>query len=109
MESGSVCICCPMKKNRNHLHRILRILELPQDIDPHLLVIRWIGGGQLLIEQHRGILRFDAETIRFASEQGVLVVAGTDLIMDRMNETSALILGDIRSVFFEDKSSCGIF
>lgn len=86
------------------LHGVLRAMELPQDIDPHLLALRWIGGTDLLVEQHRGILRFQSDTIRFLSEQGVLLVSGTDLKMDRLTETRALISGDIQSVSFEEKS-----
>ena len=93
-----------MKKKRKHLHALLRAAELPQDLDPHLIAVRWIGGTDLLIEQHRGILRFDEGEIRFASEQGTLTVAGGGLNMERLSETSALICGDIRSLSIEEKS-----
>ena len=93
-----------MRTKRKHLHRLLRAAELPQDLDPHLLAVRWIGGTDLLIEQHRGILRFDAEEIRFASEQGTLSVQGTTLQMDCLTESSALIFGTIRTLSFEEKS-----
>lgn len=93
-----------MRKKRNLLHRVLRRADLPQDIDPHLLAIRWIAGAELLIEQHRGILRFQSDMIRFSSEQGVLVVTGNGLLMERLTEWTALITGEIRSVSFEDKS-----
>ena len=93
-----------MNKKRKHLHRLLRAAELPQDLDPHLLAVRWIGGTDLLIEQHRGILRFEAEEIRFQSEQGILTVRGTGLRMDCLTESSALLFGTIRTLSFEEKS-----
>ena len=98
-----------MKKKSKLMHRIVRVLELPQDLDPHLIAVHWIGGSELLVEQHRGILRFDCNVIRFSSEQGAVSVSGNDLVMEKMTETSAMIRGDICSVCFEDKSSCGIF
>lgn len=93
-----------MRKKRKHLHALLRAAELPQDLDPHLLAVRWIGGSELLLEQHRGILRFEADEIRFLCEQGTLSVRGNTMEMERLTETSALIYGDIRSLSFEEKS-----
>ena len=86
------------------MHALLRAAELPQDLDPHLLAVRWIGGSDLLIEQHRGILRFEADEICFASEQGTLSVSGGDMEMERLTASSALIRGSIRSLSFEGKS-----
>ena len=83
---------------------MLKALELPQDLDPHLVSVQWIGGRDLLIEQHRGILRFEADTIRFASEQGVLTVSGGDLVMEQLTASRALISGDVDSVSIERKS-----
>ncbi len=93
-----------MRKKKPVINRVLRLLELPQDLDPHLLAIRWIGGTDLLIEQHRGILRFTDEAVRLLCEQGTVEIAGKSLVMDRLTDTSALIRGDIQSVSFEDKS-----
>lgn len=56
-----------------------------------------------MIEQHRGILRFEADTIRFATEQGVLSVNGTDLQMEQLTATRARISGAITSVSLEEK------
>ena len=103
MESDGFGIRYRMRKKRKHLHAILKAAELPQDLDPHLLAVHWIG-GELLIEQHRGILRFEANEIRFASEQGTLTVCGDGLEMERLSETSALICGGVRSVSLEEKS-----
>ena len=93
-----------MKKKRQVLHRILRAAELPQDIDPHLLSIHWCGRSELMIEQHRGILKFSDEAIRLCSEQGILMILGKELLMDRLTETSAHISGNIQTLSFEDKT-----
>ena len=93
-----------MRKKRKHLRALLRAAELPQDLDPHLLAVHWIGGRDLLIEQHRGILRFDNDEIRFASEQGVFAVHGVRLEMEQLTASRALISGDVRAVSFEEKS-----
>ena len=91
-----------MGKKHFTVDRLLRMMELPQDIDPHLLALHWVGRTDLLVEQHRGILQFTQETIRFNSEQGTMSITGSDLQMDRLTETRALIRGEIRAVSFED-------
>lgn len=77
---------------------------MPADIDPHLFSIRWIGGEALMIEQHRGILTFCDDTIRFLSEQGVLCVTGEELKMEHLTDSCASISGTIRSIAFEEES-----
>ncbi len=77
---------------------------MPADIDPHLFSIRWIGGETLIIEQHRGILTFCDDTIRFLSEQGVLCVTGEALKMEHLTDSCASISGTIRSIAFEEES-----
>jgi sporulation protein YqfC len=93
-----------MKQKQNRLRRALHWIQLPDEIDPHLVTVRLLGNESLLIEQHRGILRYGAEQIRFFTEQGVLLVTGKTLAIDRLSETRALIRGEIRSISFEEKS-----
>ena len=104
MELPFCCICCSMRTKRKHFHRLLRAAELPEDLNPHLLAVRWIGGTDLVVEQHRGILRFDADEIRFLSEQGTLRVIGSALMLDVLTESSAYVCGTIRTLSFEEKS-----
>ncbi len=92
-----------MKKKQFKRSRF-RIAELPQDLDPHLFFLQWLGGTKLLIEQHRGILRLDNVLIRFQTEQGVLTVSGNDLGIDVLTENRSLITGSIGSVTLEGKS-----
>ena len=93
-----------MKKKRHTINRILRLIELPQDLNPHLLVVRWIGKTDLLIEQHRGILKYSDNLIRLLNEQGILMIKGHDLEIRRLAESSALICGEIQSIAFEDET-----
>lgn len=83
---------------------MLHWMQLPEELDPHLLAVRLIGDESLLIEQHRGILQCGAERMRFLSEQGTLLIAGTNLTIEKLTETRAMILGSIRTISFEDKS-----
>ena len=84
--------------------RILKGLELPQDLDPHRFFVQWLGGEECLIEQHRGILCFEVQRIRFATEQGTIEITGDPLEVERLSESRALVRGKIRSVALEAKS-----
>lgn len=104
MEYPDTCISCIMKRKRKIFRRILGSIELPQDLDPHLFFVQWNGGGECLIEQHRGILCFEMNRIRFATEQGTLMLEGESLEMQRLSETRALVRGHIGAVTLEGKS-----
>lgn len=104
MERLRTDISCTMKHNRTTVGRILKGFGLPQELDAHRFFVQWIGGAECLIEQHRGILCFEAGRIRFSTEQGTLCVEGDSLELTRLTETRALVLGGIRTVSIEDKT-----
>ena len=93
-----------MNRKQIGMSRILKAFGLPQETDPHRCSIQWVCGSECLIEQHRGILCFERDRIRFAAEQGTLTVEGEDLILDRLSESRALIRGTVGSVTLGEKS-----
>lgn len=82
----------------------MKTAELPQDLDPHLFFVQWLGNGECLIEQHRGVLRFDPDRIRFLTEQGTVEVTGEALVCEQLTEARAKVRGEIKSVTLEGKS-----
>ena len=93
-----------MKKKRNLRKRIGRILELPQDLDPHLVQITWIGRSTVLIEQHRGIVGLETNEIRLLTEQGTVLIRGSAMRLLELSNARAYLEGDLVGIFFEDKS-----
>ena len=93
-----------MKHERKLLSAILRKSDLPRELDRHRFWLEWIGNDEITIEQHRGILCFSDDTIRFSTEQGVLAVCGSALCLEHLSDTSAKVLGSITSVSIEAKS-----
>ncbi|MBR0508115.1 MAG: YabP/YqfC family sporulation protein [Clostridia bacterium] len=91
-------------KEKRLFRRALHAAELPQDLDPHLFFVQWLGDRELLIEQHRGILRFEQNLIRFQTEQGILSVVGKNLEMDCLTTTRSLISGFVSGISLEEKS-----
>ena len=89
---------------RKYINTVLKAAELPPETDPHLFFVQWIGSGDCLVEQHRGIICLEQKKICFATEQGILSVSGEMLELEQMTESRAKIRGLIRSVSVEGKS-----
>ena len=86
------------------MRRVLRTAELPQELDASRFFVQWYGSNECLVEQHRGILCFDDELIRFQTDQGVLNVAGEALVLDALTDSRAMINGQIYTLSIEEKS-----
>ncbi len=93
-----------MKHERKLFGKLLRTAGLPQDLDPHRFFVQWVGGAECLIEQHRGIVCFGKDRIRFLTEQGTLCVEGEDLELLQLSEARAVVRGPICSVSVGGKS-----
>lgn len=93
-----------MKRNRTILRRILKTVDLPQELDAGRFFVQWYGIDECLIEQHRGILSFDADSIRLSTDQGTLYISGQDLELEALTDARAKVTGQIESVRIEAKS-----
>ena len=86
------------------MRRVLKTAELPQDLDANRFFVQWYGSTECLVEQHRGILCFDGDLIRFQTDQGVLSVSGNALVLDTLTDSRAMINGQIQTLSIEAKS-----
>ena len=93
-----------MKRKRLILRRVLKTAELPQELDASRFFVQWYGSDECLVEQHRGILCFDGELIRFQTDQGVFNVTGEALVLDALTDSRARINGRIHTLSIEAKS-----
>lgn len=71
---------------------------LPPDALGHAPRITLLGSAQALIEQHRGLYSYNNEKIRIRTAQGVLCIAGQELIISHFGEQDLLVRGCIRAV-----------
>jgi sporulation protein YqfC len=75
-----------------------RVLDLPQDVVFDLPRVTLIGGVQLTVENHRGVLGFSPESLRLAMDQGELEVTGRDLVIRTIGSEEVFVEGQIRGV-----------
>ncbi|TVY00535.1 sporulation protein YqfC [Cohnella terricola] len=74
------------------------ILDLPQDVALDLPRITMIGGLQLTVENHRGILHFSPESLRLAMDNGEMEVTGRDLVIRNIGTEEVFVEGQIMGV-----------
>jgi len=75
-----------------------RILDLPQDVVLNLPRITMIGGIQMTVENHRGVLHFSSESLRLAMEKGELEITGNELVIRNIGAEEVFVEGTITGV-----------
>jgi len=69
------------------------VLDLPQDVVLDLPRITMIGGLQLTVENHRGIIQFSPLSLRLAMDHGELEVSGEDLVIRNIGAEEVFVEG----------------
>ncbi|WP_223067143.1 sporulation protein YqfC [Paenibacillus caui] len=73
-------------------------LDLPGDLVFELPRLTLIGGKQLLIENHRGVLHFSEERLSLALSEGGLEVTGKDLVIKTIVPQEVMVEGYISEI-----------
>ncbi|GAX91518.1 sporulation protein YqfC [Effusibacillus lacus] len=76
------------------------LLELPKDAIYDVPRITLMGGLQLVVENHTGILEFHNSRIRLAHSTGVLVITGKNLMIKNIQPKEILVEGEIKGIQF---------
>jgi len=74
------------------------ILDLPQDVAQDLPRVTMIGGLQVTVENHRGILHFSPQNLRLAMDGGEMEVTGQDLTIRNIGVEEVFVEGKIMGV-----------
>lgn len=74
------------------------MLDLPQDVALDLPRVTMIGGLQLTVENHRGILHFSPRSLKLAMNGGELEVSGEDLVIRNIGAEEVFVEGKIAGV-----------
>jgi sporulation protein YqfC len=88
---------------RTSLSRRLRqavanLMEVPKDAIMDLPRITIIGGLQLYVENHKGIVEFSDHRLRLTLSQGELVIMGKQLVVKSIFSKEILIEGEIDGI-----------
>lgn len=86
------------RKKESVLERTAQVFDLPGDLVAGLPRMELIGGRELRMENHRGILAYGSEEIHISGGKLILKVRGEGLELRSMNAGELLITGQIRAV-----------
>lgn len=75
-------------------------LELPGEIILDLPKVVLVGGLQLIVENHRGILKFSSDAIHINISEGELIIKGTDLRLRSVLPEEIWVEGQIKSIVY---------
>lgn len=80
------------------LEGVAELFDLPADVVAGLPRIELVGGRQLYLEHHRGIVSYSTETIDVNTPAGILRVRGAELSLLAMTAEELRIGGNIDAV-----------
>ena len=75
------------------VRKTLRLLDLPEDMDPRVPRITVLGREKMLVENVSGVRRCTETEVLLLTGCGVLSVAGEGLLVKELGESRALIVG----------------
>ncbi|HHV59589.1 MAG TPA: sporulation protein YqfC [Clostridiaceae bacterium] len=80
--------------------KILEALELPKEAAINASKLSMIDGGNLIIENYKGIVEYESDRIRVNTSKGIIKITGRDLILREITSENILINGEIDSLEF---------
>ena len=88
------------------LNTVAELFDLPADIVARLPHLEMMGGAQLYLERHTGILGYSQEQIDINTTSGVLRVKGAKLSIIAMTAEELRIGGQICAIELLGASGC---
>ena len=77
------------------VRKTLRLLDLPEEMEPGVPRIAVLGRERMLVENVSGIRRCTEGEVRLLTGCGTLIVAGEGLLVKELGESRALIVGQL--------------
>ena len=90
-----------MKKKRNGMSRIDRILEMPQEVYSDTPKITITGFNEMIIENFKGILEYEDYYVRINTSLGIININGYELKLENMTNDDIKVNGKIESIDIE--------
>lgn len=85
---------------RKVMEQLSDVLEIPEDVLPDLPRVILVGNCRLLVENHRGLGVYQADSVRIGTACGDLLVRGRDLVVKNILPEEIAVEGCIRELCF---------
>ncbi len=90
-----------MKKRKNALSKIDRILEMPQEVYSDIPKITITGFNEMVIENFKGILEYEDFFVRISTHIGIININGFELKLENMTNDDIKVNGKVESIEIE--------
>ncbi|MGE5591972.1 MAG: sporulation protein YqfC [Bacillota bacterium] len=91
------------QQDRYHLKRRLTdLFDLPQDVTLDLPRILLVGGLQVIVENHRGLIAYTPSRVAVGVTRGQVAIEGEELEIGIINPEEIMVLGRIRALLLEE-------
>lgn len=90
-----------MKKNRNAISKIDKILEIPQEVCSNTPKMIITGFNELIIENFKGILEYEDYYVRVNTHVGIININGFELKLENMTNDDLKVTGKIEQIELE--------
>ena len=84
------------KKLESMKSNLSEIFDLPKDIMLNLPRISMIGNNQMMVENHKGIIEYTPQRIRFNSSIGVIRLQRKAMQLKNIASDDIMITGEIK-------------
>lgn len=74
------------------------MLDIPDDIIMDTVRVTMVGRGELLVENHSGIIEYTGELLRVKVSDGELCVSGTGLSLAVIEKEQVRVAGTVSAV-----------
>lgn len=89
------------KRKRKTMRKVLKALDLPEEVDLETPKFTMLGGGELMVENHRGILQYTDTEVRLVTSEGVALVKGEGLVLTELGAERIFLRGRVTGWSFE--------
>ena len=90
-----------MKRKRNAISKIDRILEMPQEVYTDTPKITITGFNEMIIENFKGILEYEDYYVRINTALGIININGYELKLENMTNDDIKVKGKVESIDIE--------
>lgn len=95
------------KQAESPLIGFLKRMNLPEEVEGTIPKVEMLGGGELTVENHTGILQYGEDRIRLTTRFGTLRIVGEKLTMEEFASDRVRIRGTVFGWYFEEHFRCG--
>ena len=90
-----------MKKRKNAISKLDRLLEMPKEVYTDTPKVTITGFNEMIIENFKGILEYEDYYIRINTSLGIVNINGYELKLENMTNDDIKVNGKIESIDIE--------